>query len=67
MNKEKTLLESYPAAIGAKEIMEILNISETTAYNLINSGQFKVIEFGRTKRVNRDVFERWFYGLDASA
>ena len=43
-----------------KEIMEILNISRTSAYNLVkNDPPFVVIAIGHTIRVPKEGFDKW--------
>lgn len=42
------------------EIMEILGIGRTTAYDLIKKGEFKVIRVGRTVRIHKESFDQWF-------
>ncbi|MFI3326668.1 MAG: helix-turn-helix domain-containing protein [Clostridia bacterium] len=44
-----------------QEISKILSISTRSAYNLCGSKpDFKVIKVGRTLRVHRESFDRWF-------
>ena len=42
------------------EIMEILGIGRTTAYDLIKKGEFKVIRVGRAVRIHKESFDQWF-------
>ena len=42
-----------------KDVQEILKISRTAAYKLINSNQFPVIRIGRSVRIPIDGFNRW--------
>lgn len=42
------------------EIQDILNISRTTAYELVKKNYFKVIKIGRTIRISKKSFDEWF-------
>ncbi|NCC87764.1 MAG: DNA-binding protein [Clostridia bacterium] len=41
------------------EIQDILNISRTTAYELVKMDNFKVIRVGRTIRISKRSFDEW--------
>lgn len=41
------------------EIQDILNISRTTAYELVKMDYFKVIRVGRTIRISKKSFDEW--------
>ncbi len=42
------------------EIMEILGIGRTAAYDLTRKGLFKVIRIGKLLRINKESFDQWF-------
>ena len=42
------------------EIMEILGIGRTAAYDLTRKGLFKVIRVGKILRINKESFDQWF-------
>lgn len=42
-----------------KDIQEMLKISRTAAYKLINSNQFPVVRIGRSVRVPKEGFNQW--------
>lgn len=42
------------------EIMEILGIGRTAAYDLTRKGLFKVIRVGKLLRINKESFDQWF-------
>ena len=42
------------------EIMEILGIGRTTAYDLIKKSEFKVIRVGSAVRIHKESFDQWF-------
>lgn len=46
------------------EIMEILGVSRKKAYELCNSGSFKIVRIGRSIRVSKSSFDEW---LDAQS
>ena len=52
--------------LSAKDIMDIMEISENTAYKLIKqaekTGIFRVIKVGRTYRVSAESFLNWLDG-----
>ena len=41
------------------EVMEILGVSRKKAYELCNSGSFKIVRIGRTIRVSKSSFDEW--------
>jgi len=54
MNNEK-----HCKVYTVKEIQEMLKISRTAAYKLINSHQFPVIRIGRSVRIPVEGFQHW--------
>ncbi|WP_211745371.1 helix-turn-helix domain-containing protein [Paenibacillus sp. Marseille-Q4541] len=54
--------EDYPSVLHAKHIQKILDIGERQTYELLNSGQFHVVQVGRLKKVSKDVFIKWLEG-----
>lgn len=56
-----------PAKIGKRtysvaEIQQILEISRSCAYELCNSGLFRVIRIGRVLRISKADFDLWLDG-----
>lgn len=47
-----------------EDIAGILNISRTSAYNLVKEEHFKVVRIGNAIRVSKKSFDEW---LDAQA
>ena len=45
------------------EVRSILNISRRKAYELCNSGSFKIVRIGRVIRISKSSFDEW---LDTS-
>ncbi|MCC8026703.1 MAG: helix-turn-helix domain-containing protein [Clostridium sp.] len=41
------------------EVMEILGVSRKKAYELCNSGCFKIVRIGRSIRVSKSSFDEW--------
>ena len=55
--------ESNKRVYNIKEIASILNVSERHAYNFCNStAEFEVIKIGKSIRVKKDSFDKWFDG-----
>ena len=42
-----------------RDIQEILKISRTAAYQLVDGTHFPVKRIGRTIRVSKEAFEKW--------
>ena len=43
-----------------QEVMGLLSICRSKAYELCNSGQFSILRIGRVIRVNKASFDDWF-------
>lgn len=41
------------------EVAEMLSISRTSAYNLVNAGTFKTVRIGSMIRISRKSFDEW--------
>lgn len=54
--------------LTVKEVQEILQISEKTAYKLVKqaliTGEFRVIKIGGTYRISLESFLNWIDGID---
>lgn len=48
------------------EIQDILQISKTTAYNLVNSGVFHSVRIGGQHRISKRSFDAWLDQQDGS-
>ena len=53
MNEEKSKVYTV------KEVQDILKLSRTAAYKLINSQQFPIIRIGRSVRIPSSEFTQW--------
>ena len=56
----KTEKRTYSVA----EVQEILGICRRKAYDLCNSGAFKIIHVGRIMRVSKASFDLWLDGIE---
>ena len=45
--------ENLPKVLNVKDLVEILSVSQNTAYNLVRSGQVRNIRIGRAYRISR--------------
>lgn len=43
------------------EIARILGVSKTAAYALTKENCFKCLKIGKTIRINKESFDKWFY------
>ncbi len=48
------MLDEYPDVINVKEVCNILRISKTTAYRLIQSGQLSSRRIGSAIRISKE-------------
>ncbi len=46
------------------EIRSILNIGLRKAYELCNSGEFKIVRVGRTIRISKLSFDKWLNSIE---
>ncbi len=49
-------IEDYPMILEAAHIKEILGVSKTTAYEIMEHPTFPLIKLGRLKRVLKEEF-----------
>ena len=54
MENKYRSLEDLPLALRVEDLMPILGIGRSTAYELVRSGQIRSIRIGRQLRVPRD-------------
>lgn len=48
-----------PMVLTVEDVRDILRIGNTSAYDLMNSGEFHTVKVGRQIRVYRNVFLSW--------
>ncbi|EIJ81774.1 prophage LambdaCh01 DNA binding domain-containing protein [Bacillus methanolicus PB1] len=53
--------EDIPFVLTAEDIRDILGIGTTSAYELLNSGEFHTVRVGKQIRVSKKVFLDWLY------
>lgn len=51
--------------LNVEDIQKFLGIGRRQSYELVNSGQFRVVKIGQRIKVDRDVFLKWFEGDEA--
>lgn len=56
------LLESYPPVLDVEHIQEILGIGRRQAYELANSGDFKIVRIGKRIKIAKTIFLSWLEG-----
>jgi excisionase family DNA binding protein len=54
-----------PIVYRVKEVEALLQLSRSTVYELIRSGELPSIRIGRSVRVPREALERWLEGRAA--
>ena len=50
---------TVPRTYRVEEIAEILGIGRSSAYKLVQQGQFKVVRIGSSIRISRSSFDSW--------
>ena len=58
--------DELPLVLSVQQVQEVLNVSKTTAYELIHTGAIASVKIGRTFRVTRVALEK-FLGLSDEA
>jgi len=54
--------DNYPSVLNVEDIQHILGIGRGQAYQLVNSGQFHVVRFGKRIKIAKEVFLNWLTG-----
>lgn len=57
--------ELSPRTYKIDDIVEILDIGRTSAYNLVNEGHFKTVRIGTSIRISKRSFDNWLDGLNS--
>ena len=52
--------EELPEVMTIKELQQFLKIGRNSAYDLVNRKEFKVLRVGKSIRINKVEFLRWF-------
>lgn len=50
--------------LDVSDIQSLLGISRTSAYQLVNSGQFHIVRIGKLIKISRNSFESWLNGTN---
>lgn len=58
-NESSTTSTAGKRTYTVVEVMEILGVSRKKAYELCNSGSFKIVRIGRSIRVSKSSFDEW--------
>jgi excisionase family DNA binding protein len=51
--------EKLPLLLKVRDLQNVLNVSKTTAYELVNSKNFPAVRVGRCFRVPRESLKQW--------
>ena len=60
----KKTLSSYPEALTASEVAEILRVFTKTVYKLIRQGEIPAVKVGRENRVSKSVLISYLRNKD---
>lgn len=52
--------EELPEVMTIKELQQFLKIGRNSAYDLVNRKEFKILRVGKSIRINKAEFLRWF-------
>ena len=55
--------EELPEVMTIKDVKQFLKIGRNSAYDLVNRKEFRVLRVGKSIRINRADFLRWFDGI----
>lgn len=58
--------KDLPLTLKVEDIAKILNIGRTNAYELVNSGEFRVVKVGKQLRIPTKTFLEWLYGREVA-
>lgn len=59
------MFEEYPDVLNTTEVMQILDITKNTLYELIHSGELPAFRIGKKKwRVNKDSLIKYLHSLE---
>lgn len=60
----KKALSSYPEALTASEVAEILRVCTKTVYKLIKLGEIPAVKIGRENRISKSVLISYLHNKD---
>ncbi|MGG1518452.1 helix-turn-helix domain-containing protein [Paenibacillus oryzisoli] len=58
--------DELPEVLRAEDIQSFLDIGRVQAYELIKTEQFRSVKIGRSIRISKKGFLKWFEGTEAS-
>ena len=53
MDRRPTSYDDLPLTLSVRELMPILSVGRNTAYELIHSGQIRIVRIGRSICINK--------------
>jgi len=59
MKEDTNMQEGLPVVLKIPDLMRVLGISRTLAYEIIHRQGFPVVRLGRTVRIPRDALLKW--------
>lgn len=59
-------VNDYPAVLNVDHVAQILDVSNSTVYEIMRHKGFPLIKIGNRKRVLREEFFNWLKGISAS-
>lgn len=63
----KKALSSYPEALTASEVAEILRVCTKTVYKMIKLGEIPAVKIGRENRISKSVLISYLRNKDKSS
>lgn len=64
---EQITLDELPEVLEVDDIKKFLKVNRTAAYDLVKSGQFRVIRIGRIFKIPKKNFVAWFEGHNSAS
>lgn len=51
--------DNVPIILSIRDVAQLLDIGQTKAYELVNSGTIPRLKIGKTFKISRDVLKKW--------
>lgn len=55
-------IDELPVILNVSDIQFVLGIGKRQAYDLANSGEFRVVRIGNRIKIPKDSFQKWLVG-----
>jgi excisionase family DNA binding protein len=55
-------INDYPPVLDVIDIQKMMGVGRRQAYELVNSGQFHTVRVGKSIKISKEVFLKWFNG-----